>query len=269
MAVRPEPPIEPSGAPAALIQQLHLTPPADQMPARPILKSALAVGRFVLALAAAAGGAWLGFRYGDALGYLLARLVDREPAELKDTLIWGIITSAAVLALAGAWLMLTLTGAARRARFATLAALGVATLGGAGMMAAAYDWPKSTGAPVIDYELRLPPGTVLPPHQNDIRLFIWSDRAGQGVYIKEVRRNGPRPEIVGDLTLQEGNLSPTMSIQLPNGPERHWRLPYTPDAKLEPALGPWQRIEFITPLGRQPIPSDADHEIRYRVRRYM
>jgi hypothetical protein len=239
------------------------------MPERPILKSAISAGRFVLALAAAAGGAWLGFRYGDAPGYLLADLLDRDPAELKDTLIWGVITSAAFLALAGVWLALTLTRAARRTRFATLIALAVVTLGGAGMMAAAYDWPKSAGIPVIDYELRLPPGTVLPPNQGDIRMFVWSDRSGQGVYIKEVRRSGPRPEIIGDLVLQEGNLSPTMSLQLPNGPERHWRLPYTPDAKLEPAFGPWQRIEFITPLGRQPIPSDGDYDIRYRVRKYM
>src|SRR5215510_12413553 len=119
------------------------------MPERPILKSALSAGRLVLALAAAGGGAWLGFRYGDAPGYLLADLLDRDPAELKDTLIWGVITSAAFLALAGVWLALTLTRAARRARLASLIALAVVTLGGAGMMAAAYDWPKSSGTPVI------------------------------------------------------------------------------------------------------------------------
>ena len=147
--------------------------------------------------------------------------------------------------------------------------LGLVMLAGAGMMAAAYDWPKSAGNPVIDYELRLPAGTVLPAHENDIRLFVWSDRSGQGVYIKDVRRAGERPEIVGSLVLSENNLSPTVSIQLPNGPERHWRLPYGPNAKLEPAFGPWQRIEFVTPLGRQPIPSDGDYEIRYRVRRYL
>jgi hypothetical protein len=239
------------------------------MPDRPVLKSALLVVRVVLALLAGAGGAWLGLRYGDALGILLADLVDRDVAEIKDTLIWGIITSAAFLALVGVWLAFTLTRAPRRLRFATLAALGLVALGGAGMMAAAFDWPKSAGAPVIDYELRLPAGTTLPANQNDIRLFVWSDRSGQGIYIKEVRRAGARPEIVGSLVLGETNLSPTVSIQLPGGPERHWRLPYAPDARLEPAFGPWRPIEFVTPLGRQPIPSDGDYEIRYRVRRYM
>jgi apolipoprotein N-acyltransferase len=238
------------------------------MPGRPILKPFIAIGRFVLAVGAAAGGAWLGFRYGDAVGYALADLVDRDPAELKDTLIWGTITSAAFLALAGAWLALTLTRAARRARFATLIALAVATLGGAGMMAAAYDWPKSAGTPVIDYELRLPPGTTLPPNQNDIRMFVWSDQSGQGVHIKEVRRTGPRPEIIGTLVLPETE-APTMSIQLPGGPERHWRLPFTSGAKLDAAFGPRQGLEFVTPLGRQPIPADSDYDIRYRVRRYM
>ena len=43
---------------------------------------------FVLALAlfAAVAGGFLGMQLGEALGYAIARLVDRDIAELKDTL---------------------------------------------------------------------------------------------------------------------------------------------------------------------------------------
>ncbi|MBI5262716.1 MAG: hypothetical protein HY852_12970 [Bradyrhizobium sp.] len=226
--------------------------------------------RLILFVAAVVAGAWLGQGAGEQLVYSIASLTDRDIAELKDMLIWGTISGLFVGALTGAWSALRLIGAGKLVQRGALVLLAATAFGGAGLMIASFDWPKSSGIPSVQYELRLPPGiTASDQGDLDVDLTIWDSRSGHGCYIESIRLVGDRYEIAGAFLLHKTDPHQTMSLRLNNATEGYWQLPIKPDAALEKEFGPWQRIEFIAPPRQvSPLPP-GDYEIRYRVRKYM
>ncbi|MBI5262734.1 MAG: hypothetical protein HY852_13060 [Bradyrhizobium sp.] len=226
--------------------------------------------RLILFVGAVAAGAWLGQGAGELLVYGIAWLTDRDIAELKDMLIWGMITGLAVGALTGAWSALRLIGAGKLVQRGALVLLAVTACGGGALMIAFFDWPKSSGTPVVRYQLRLPPGITASDQSNvDLDLTLWANRSGHGCYIDSIRLVGDRYEIAGNFVLHKTDPHQTMSLRLNNATESYWHLPIKPDAPLEKEFGPWQRIEFIAPPRPvSPLPP-GDYEIRYRVRKYM
>ncbi len=223
----------------------------------------------LLAPAVAIVAGWIGLQLGETFAYALAGWVDRDIAELKDVLIWCSVTGALIAALAGIWLTLCLARTRRWIQRSALVVTGLAAVGAVAVGLAGYPWPKTSGHPVIEYELRLPAGLAL-PNLSEIDLGIWSGKNGRGCYIREMRMAGGRPEIAGSMVLGLDNPAPTVSLALHRKAEGVWRLPYKPDAALEKSFGPWQRIEFIPNPRRSlpPLPA-GDYDIRYRVRRYM
>ena len=221
----------------------------------------------LVALAAAIAGGWIGLHLGEAFGYALARWADRDIADLKDELIWCILMGGLVCAFASAAIALFLTGARPWMQRTAAIAVCVVTVGAGALLFAAYPWPKTSGIPVVEYELRLPAGLPLPKH-SEIDLVIWSEKYGQGCYIADVRMAGNRPEIVGNMVLQLNNREPSVSLALNRETEGRWKLPIKPDAALDKAFGPWQRIEFIPSARTKPLPA-GNYDIRYRVRSYM
>ena len=117
--------------------------------------------RHVLAIYAAVVAGWLGLRGGSALIDAIAAMTDRDCAELADMVMWSSLAGAAVGALAGIWLVLLLTKASREAQKITRFALAIAFACGAVLLLVSYDWPKSSGRPVVQYELQLPAGMPL------------------------------------------------------------------------------------------------------------
>jgi hypothetical protein len=229
--------------------------------------------RIALALFALIVGGFFGQALGEFLGYAIARFADRDAADLKDMLIWCVISGMATGAAAGVWLVLVASRSqvyARRA--AMIIVCGLAAVGAA-LIALTYDWPKSSGHPLVEYELRLPTG--LQPPRNEIRLTTWRDKTGHGVYMARIRTMEDRVEIAGNFVLPQDSTETTMSLGLPSerGPpyrqEQHWRLPFAGNARLDKDFGPWQRIEFLPSHSSylQPLPP-GDYDIRYRVRRY-
>jgi hypothetical protein len=108
------------------------------------------------------------------------------------------------------------------------------------------------------------------PGRDNIDLTIWSEKSGQGCYIRQLRMASDRPEITGDMVIYASNLSPTVSLGLNQTSAGYWRLPIKPDAGLDKTFGPWQRIEFIpTPRPNVPPLPSGEYEIRYRVRSYI
>jgi hypothetical protein len=223
----------------------------------------------VLAVVAAAAGGFAGMQLGEALGYAVARLIDRDIAELKDMLIWSLIAGMAIGAAAGIWIVLALAPSPRWLRRSALAVSAIAAVGGAAIIAAAYDWPKSSGHPVVQYELRLPQGVVLPP-KNNIRLDQWQGKYGHGIYIDRTGITDGRAEIAGSFVVGRDSTGSEMSLGWAPNVESRWRIPYAGDAPLQKTYGPWQRIELLPSPRANTVPLPAgDYHIRYRVRRYM
>lgn len=228
-----------------------------------------AITILLLAIAAAFASGFAGMQLGEALSYVVARLTDRDIAELKDMLIWSLIAGMATGAAAGSWIVLALARTRRWIQRGALVVLAVAALGGTAITVAAYDWPKSSGHPVVQYELRLPPGVALPP-KNGIRFDQWQGKSGHGIYIRRTGAADGRAEIAGSFVIGRDSPGSEMSLGWAPNTESRWRIPFSGDALLEKAFGPWQRIELLPSPRANTVPlPEGDYHIRYRVRRYM
>jgi hypothetical protein len=219
-------------------------------------------------IVATAGGAG-GIQLGQALSYAIAWLTDHDIAELKDMLISSAIAGLAIGAAAGFWITVALAPIQRWVQHSALAVLVISVLGGTAMMVAAYDWPKSTGHPVVRYELRLPPGVALPP-VGEIRLAQWQGKSGHGIYIDRTGIVDGRAQISGDFAIDRHSKGSEMALGWAPNIESRWPIPFTGDAPQDKAFGPWQRIDLLpSPReGTVPLPP-GEYLIRYRVRRYM
>lgn len=222
---------------------------------------------------AALGFGWLGALFGQDAGYVVARLLRRDPAEVKDMMIWLFVASPFVMAALGVWLALVLTGAGHAARTVALSFLVVITAGAVAMMAASYDWPKTSGTPVYDYELRLPAGMKITDH-NLVDLTIGDEKTGTGCSVTGLQHVNGRAQVSGRFVLGRDYHAPQMSMRLREGtvhphPEGFWRLPVMSATKVEAEFSPWQKIEFIAPPRVVPAVPPGDYEIRYRLRRFM
>jgi hypothetical protein len=229
--------------------------------------------RAAIAAVAALGFASLGALFGQDAGYAVARLLRRDPAEVKDMMIWLFVASPFAMAALGVWLALLLTGAGRAARTLALTFFVVMTAGTAAMMAASYDWPKTSGTPVYDYELRLPAGVAL-SSPNLLDITLWDDTAGTGCSVTELRQIDGRAQISGRFVFGGHNPAPAMSMRLRDGtvhphPEGYWRMSVVPATKPGAEFSSWQKIEFIAPPRVVPSVPPGDYEIRYRLRRFM
>jgi hypothetical protein len=223
----------------------------------------------LLAMAAGAAGGFAVMQFGEVASYAIARLTDRDIAELKDMLIWSLIAGMATSAVAAVWIVLKLTRMPRWLQRSALVLLALVALGGTAITIAAYDWPKSSGHPVVRYELRLPPGVALPP-VGEIRLAQWQGQSGHGIYIDRTAMVDGRAQISGSFAIDRKSEGSDMALGWAPNVESRWRIPYTGDSALETQFGPWQRIEFLpSPReGVMPLPA-GEYLIRYRVRRYM
>jgi hypothetical protein len=225
--------------------------------------------RHLLGIFAALAGGVLGLYGGAALAHAIATWTDRDPAELKDMLIWSSVGGGLVGLIAGVWLMLTCTRCSVEARRIVLIGLAVAVVCVGGLMLASFDWPKSSGTPSVTYEIRLPAGAPQ-PRSDKISVKVWNEKWGSGSYISGLRRDGDRPVIAGSFQVTSKADGQTMSLGLERGQESHWTMPIRADAKLEKAFGPWQRIEFVpnTREAAAPLPP-GEYEVRYRVKKYL
>lgn len=226
--------------------------------------------RALLIPAAILAGGWLGMGAGNAFVYWLAKLADHDIGRFKDMLILSMLVNMVVFAALGLCVALAVTRVHRATQFLFLGIAGFVALAGWSLLASAYPWEKSSGHPVVRYELRLPASAPAPEEgTGGYDLTIWGEKMGQGVYIDRVVRAGARPEIRGDFVLTQGRAAPTMSLRL-NKMEGHWSVSIDGYAKLEKEFGEWRKIEFIpTPRENVPPLPPGDYEIRYRVHHYM
>ena len=238
--------------------------------------------RGIATLAASIFGILCGFWLGQPIGYELARLLGRDPADLKGMLIACFIAMPFFMSALFAWLALTLTGARPTSRDTARAWLAFVTVGTVVLVIGNYDWPKSSGIPVVEYELRLPAEAAV-SDRHQVSLTVWSETGGTGCYIHNLQQFAGRPQLTGHIVVQTNNEKPTMSLRLvqaaaadessatfvQKSPEGYWRLPYSPQSQLETEFSPWQAIEFISAPRAVPALPPGRYEIRYRLSEFM
>jgi hypothetical protein len=184
-------------------------------------------------------------------------------------LIWSTFGGGLVGLTAGVWLMLACTRCSVEARRISLVAVAAAVVCVGALMLMSFDWPKSSGTPVVLYEIRLPPGTPQ-PRRDKVDVMLWAEKSGKGCYVSELRREDERPVIAGSCLVTGQNDGQTLSLRLDRGPEGHWKMPFRADAKLDKAFGPWQQIEFVAnPRENVPPLPPGEYEVRFRVKKYL
>lgn len=92
----------------------------------------------IITLAAAAFAFVIGAYAGSAFGYLIAGVSGRDPAELKDILIWCMIGGTLVFSTGAIWLSVYLLKAVRWIKIVAGVLFCIATLGSASIVTLAY-----------------------------------------------------------------------------------------------------------------------------------
>lgn len=92
----------------------------------------------IVTLIAAVIGLVIGTYAGSAFGYVIAWITGRDPAELKDMLIWCMIGGMLVVSTGAIWMSVALLKTVRWVRIAAAALFCLAVLGSAGIVTLAY-----------------------------------------------------------------------------------------------------------------------------------
>ena len=131
-------------------------------------------------------------------------------------------------------------------------------------------WEKRSGLPLVEFEIRLPVGILLPDDRN-IQVMLWSGNAGTGCRVVEVRRAGERPVVAGNFRVNRDDQDARLSLRLSNMAEGFWTIPVDRKAAaLDQRFGTWQPIHFLPQprMDDAPLPH-GDYDVRYRVKRYL
>jgi hypothetical protein len=122
--------------------------------------------------------------------------------------------------------------------------------------------------PKMDFEIRLPSGTVLPTPRDEIQIELRTDRNEVLATIVAITESGDRPVLAGQVPLVFRTSQRSLVMSLPGQPVQIFRLRLAANPSAAPELGPWQQVDFLAEAGRQPRRADvtADYAIRYRVR---
>jgi len=149
------------------------------------------------------------------------------------------------------------------------------TLMAAGLGAAAVamlgQWSARTGRlPLVEFEIQLPAGVLLPDDRH-IDVMLWNGHSGRGCKVIQVRREGARAVIYGQVLARRGDGEQRLSLRLSDYAEGFWPLSADePRTKPDPAFGPWQPIRFVEgPRAEDsPLPPGR-YDVRYRIVKYM
>ena len=148
------------------------------------------------------------------------------------------------------------------------AVIGTLTVAATIWMFSTYNWWKTSTGPFLEFEIRLPPGILLPAN-NNIDVTFWSDGVGRGCRGIEVRRSVDPPEIAGRCSIIGYGKEHILSVRLSRYAEGYWKMPIGWNTDRDPAFGPWRRIEYSrAPAGEREVSSlpYGEYYFRYLVR---
>jgi hypothetical protein len=236
---------------------------------------------YMLAFIAAMAGAACGFAAGVVLGGVAATAFGISSFEgaagYFAVFVFGLPGGLTGLAL-GLWSAFRFGGGHRgfsaiagRSVIVIVALVVVATIGVQLRLATSEDFPDGA-SPQMDFEIRLPPNTVIAGKQAlDFEMQAGSQRSGGLLRDDWLRRDGDRPVLVGFVPLYTRTAQRLLVVSLPSEPRLLFniRLAATPAASDD--YGQWQLVDFIDDMNadsapRAPRATEA-YEIRYRVLR--
>jgi hypothetical protein len=154
----------------------------------------------------------------------------------------------------GTKLAMRIGGAERAGSFAVnsltaLVIVVVLTGGGGGIYAwyaeaTAKPWLNPNAPnPLLQFEVRLPAGAVLPASARAIDVDLRTDLNTMPAELMsgQFRRDGDRPVIVGRVELAFRTANRQLHVKIAGQPDRVYKISLTDKAPHTPDLGPWQR----------------------------
>jgi hypothetical protein len=164
------------------------------------------------------------------------------------------------------WTPVSRLSLASRLAAIILPALAVAALVSALLAKSAQFNAKPAGSPLVEFEIQLPPGILLPDDRN-ISVTLWNGHSGTGCKVTEVRRSGTRPVVAGRFVVRSGEQR--LSLRFGRYAEGFWEMPVEPHTAVNRDFGPWQGIQFNTDrMEESPLPP-GHYDVRYRVAKYI
>jgi MFS family permease len=176
----------------------------------------------------------------------------------------------------GVWLVLHRRGAHRSiaavAGAIVTAVLMVAAIYGAviGYFALTDDVLVRNGPPPqLQFELRLPAGTVLPDKLDGVRVDLDTDKNQAFSIFTGTAADQGRPVIQGVVDLYFRASSRILVLKINGEPDRLFVLKLAANPPASADFGPWHRVDYVADPGQSPRQAgdSDDYHIRYRVER--
>ena len=164
------------------------------------------------------------------------------------------------------WTPVPRFGLASRFAALILAALTIAGLVSALLATSAQFNARPAGSPLVEFEIQLPPGILLPDDRN-ISVTLWNGHSGTGCKVTEIRRTGSRGVVAGRFVVRRGEQR--LSLRFSRYAEGFWEMPVEPHTPVNRDFGPWQSIRFSTDrIEESPLPP-GQYEVRYKIAKYI
>jgi MFS family permease len=124
--------------------------------------------------------------------------------------------------------------------------------------------------PQLEFELRLPAGTVLPDKLEGVRVDLDTNKNQMFSTLTGTAADGGRPVIQGVVELYFRASSRILVLKINGEPDRLFALKLAANPRGSAEFGPWQRVDYVDDQkGQSPRQAgDGDnYDLRYRVER--
>jgi hypothetical protein len=234
---------------------------------------------FLISIIAGIVGTALGWALAFGLTLTIGTLTGGSDFEVAMLAMWAIGPIGGLAGLiAGLFIALRRQGPVRLSAVALKVPVVILTIGG---LALAAGWvlyemrptlgTSSSGAPRLDFEIKLPPGLDPPPEpgQIGIQLNTERNRMPGEVFPDRTRKEGSRTVLAGSVELYFRSNWRLLEVAMsPREPTLIFNLKLSARPGHMPEYGPWQRVDFTAEGTEQPRPAPANgdaYELRYRV----
>lgn len=234
---------------------------------------------WLITIIAGIAGTALGWAVAFGLTLGIGSLAGGSDFEMAMLAMWAMGPVGGLAGLiAGLFIALRRQGPVRFSAVALRVPVVILTIGGLGLAAGwvLYEMrptlgTSSSGAPRLDFEIRLPPGVEPPPELGQIGIHLNTERnrmPGE-VFPQRTRKEASRTVLAGSVELYFRSSWRLLEVAMsPREPTLIFNLKLSARPRHMPEFGPWRRVDFTAEGTGQPSPAPATgeaYELRYRV----